>query len=279
MSSSASPTTGTTTTTDWHPVKRLLGTSASEFTLITLNQPIRDLYLYHDLWSLANTKIAADGGANEIYNLSKQQNAPHEADTNSPGPYTDLDTIIGDLDSLTDEARAYFRHSEIVHVSEQESTDFAKAVHHARRAAPGREIVCVGGLGGRVDQGLSQVHHLCLFQTCPEYSEGRMYLVSEASLSFLLKGGGRTHRIWVRERDAEAKAGLMKVTAEPFSKYVGIIPICGPAVISTRGLEWDVKDWPTSFAGRMSTSNHVLPETEVVEIQTDVDVLFTIGLK
>jgi thiamine pyrophosphokinase len=105
-----------------------------------------------------------------------------------------------------------------------------------------------------------------------------MYLITEASLSFLLKGGQR-HRIWVREQDAEVKDRFRKVTAKPFSKYVGIIPVCGPAVISTKGLEWDVQDWPTAFGGRMSTSNHVLPETEVVEIQSDTDVLFTIGLK
>ena len=65
---------------------------------------------------------------------------------------------------------------------------------------------------------------------------------------------------------------------DPFTKYVGILPLAGPAVISTEGLEWDVKDWETQFGGQVSTSNHVLPDTQVVTVQTDADVLFTIGL-
>lgn len=144
----------------------------------------------------------------------------------------------------------------------------------------------MGGLGGRVDQGLSQLHHLYLFQQSPTYAEGRMYLVSGHSLSFVLKGGARWHRIRVREpADADEKNGVAgsttfrRVSRDPFAKHVGIVPVGRPARISTKGLEWDVQDWPTAFGGQMSTSNHVLPETEVVEIWADEDVLFTIALK
>lgn len=147
-----------------------------------------------------------------------------------------------------------------------------------REAPPGRAIVCMGGLGGRVDQGLSQVHHLYLFQQSPTYADGRMYLVSGESLSFVLKGG-RRHKIRVREPMLHAARPLHRISGDPFAKHVGIIPVGEPAVISTWGLEWDVQDWATTFGGRISTSNHVLPETEVVEIQTDKDVLFTIALK
>jgi thiamine pyrophosphokinase len=148
----------------------------------------------------------------------------------------------------------------------------------ARRESPGRAIVCMGGLGGRVDQGLSQVHHLYLFQKSPTYADGRMYLVSGDSLSFVLKGG-RRHRIRVREPGLEVAGAFRRVSADLFAKHVGIIPVGEPAVISTRGLEWDVQDWSTAFGDRISTSNHVLPETEVVEVQTNKDVLFTIALK
>lgn len=127
----------------------------------------------------------------------------------------------------------------------------------------------MGGLGGRVDQGLSQLHHLYLFQTDLNYAEGRMFLVSGESLTFLLKAGG--HRIHVREK-GKGKGGV-------FDKYVGIVPVKEPSVISTKGLEWDVTDWKTEFGGMISTSNHVLPDTEVVEIETTRDVLFTIALK
>lgn len=37
-------------------------------------------------------------------------------------------------------------------------------------------------------------------------------------------------------------------------------------------------DWKTQMGGKLSTSNHVLPETRVVEVETSKDVLFTIAL-
>lgn len=96
-------------------------------------------------------------------------------------------------------------------------------------------------------------------------------------------GGGnkkRWHRIHVREEEeggggGDAGDGDKDVL---FDKYVGIIPVKEPSVITTRGLEWDVTDWATEFGGRMSTSNHVLPGTKVVEVATAKDVLFTIAL-
>jgi thiamine pyrophosphokinase len=191
-----------------------------------------------------------------------------------------LGVIIGDLDSLTSEARSYFESTShapptrVIHDPDQESTDFGKAVDHARaqhHRSP-IDIVAVGGLGGRVDQGLSQLHHLYLYQTDPRYAAGRMYLFSGESLTFLLKAG--RHRIHVRE-----PAGHEDDDDDVFAKYVGILPVREPSVITTRGLEWDVTAWETAFGGRMSTSNHVRPGTRAVEVETTRDVLFTIALR
>lgn len=182
-----------------------------------------------------------------------------------------LQTIIGDLDSLRDDVRNYFEsppcQAKIIHDPDQYSTDFGKAVKHLRDHSQGPvDIVVLGGLGGRVDQGLSQLHHLFLFQKEPAYRQGRVYLVSEESITFLLKTG--THHIRIRDGGEEI-----------FGKHVGIIPIREPSRITTKGLEWDVEDWETDFAGQVSTSNHVLPETEIVEVHTTKDVLFTIAVK
>lgn len=128
------------------------------------------------------------------------------------------------------------------------------------------DIAAVGGLGGRVDQGLSQLHHLFSYQPGAAYDGGRIYLVSEESVTVLLKAG--KHVVHVREGDEAV-----------FGKQVGILPIREPSVITTRGLEWDVEGWETAVGGRLSTSNHVLPESKVVEVETSKDVLFTISLK
>lgn len=127
-----------------------------------------------------------------------------------------------------------------------------------------------------MDQGLSQLHHLYLFQTSPTYAEGRLFLVSGESVTFLLKAG--KHRIHVRERRDGKETGSRR-EEDVFDKYAGIVPVKEPSVITLRGFEWDVTDWETEFGGQMSTSNHVLPETEAVEVETTKDVLFTISLK
>ena len=174
---------------------------------------------------------------------------------------------MGDLDSLTSEARTYFesRGTPIVHSPDQESTDFGKAISYIRDTSTAAiDVAAVGGLGGRVDQGISQLHHLYVYQS-EGYAQGRMYLVSEESLTLVLKAG--KHIIHVREEEPV------------FGKDVGILPIREPSVISTKGLEWDVEGWETAVGGRLSTSNHVLPESKVVEVETSKDVLFTISLK
>jgi len=89
---------------------------------------------------------------------------------------------------------------------------------------------------------------------------GESYLLSEQSLSFVLEKG----------------LNKIELSKETFAEYVGIIPIAGPAVISTKGLEWDVHDWQTEFGGQMSTSNHL--RSEKIEIKTTTRVLFTVEL-
>ena len=194
--------------------------------------------------------------------------------------------MIGDLDSVEPEtlARLEACGTAIVHDPDQDSTDFGKSVCHVRGRSSSSDddnkpfdIIAVGGLGGRVDQGLSQIHHLYLFQRGQDYDDGRMYLVSEQSLTFLLKPG--RHRIHVRGDGEGGKEEEEEEEQEVFGKHVGIVPIGTTARISTRGLQWDVEDWETEFGGQLSTSNHVLPESKIVEVITNKDVVFTIALR
>ncbi|KAH8681737.1 putative thiamine pyrophosphokinase [Xylariales sp. PMI_506] len=274
-------------TTEWHPTRLFLSSPAEKNTaLIILNQPLRDIRTLERTWANSSFHIAADGGANRLYDV-KDQGA-------EPSSFDNLDVIIGDLDSLAPAARSYYTAAspslQIIHDEDQYSTDFTKAVRHirTRAAAAGGDgsqqpvnIVAMGGLGGRVDQGLSQLHHLYMFQTSPTYSDGRVYLVSGSSLTFLLKTG--RHVIHVREpaevSSAGGSGGGGGGREELFDKYAGIVPIKEPSVITLKGFEWDVEDWTTEIGGLVSTSNHVLPESEVVEVVTSKDVIFTIALK
>lgn len=167
----------------------------------------------------------------------------------------------------------------VVKDGDQYSTDFAKCLKYLQEHAPSDtagqlDILILGGLGGRVDQAFSQIHHLYLMAR--EYSSnqagGHLYLVSEESLTFILQPGRNvihtpaTRMQSTRDNDAD----------NILEENVGIIPLTGPARITTKGFEWDVQDWPTEIGGQLSTSNHI--RDEVVEVDGSVAVLFTLEL-
>ncbi|KAL8867717.1 MAG: hypothetical protein Q9174_005477 [Haloplaca sp. 1 TL-2023] len=120
-------------------------------------------------------------------------------------------------------------------------------------------VVVLGGMGGRFDQGFSQIQHLYTATQDESLLNGRIYLVNPESICFLLSKG--RNKIW-----APCLPG-------GFGPNVGIIPVGHPATISTQGLEWDVTDWHTEFGGQLSTSNHI--KQDIVEVDTSEMVLFT----
>jgi thiamine pyrophosphokinase len=154
-------------------------------------------------------------------------------------------------------------------VPEQDSTDFTKALRWLRKQSGEKlgdrvDVVALGGLGGRVDQGFSVIHHLFKAVSDRDLLNGTIYLLSEQSLSFVLeKGCNLVH-------------GVAPTRTSMFQESVGIIPILGPVTISTKGLEWDVKGWKTDIGGQISTSNHI--KADVVEVHASDRVLFTIEL-
>ncbi|CZT45513.1 related to THI80-thiamin pyrophosphokinase [Rhynchosporium secalis] len=246
--------------TEWQPADIFSATPKNHkpFAILVLNQALQlPAAVYSRLWASSIFKVAADGGANRLHHL----NAKNSIDLSA-------DAVIGDLDSLLPEVRTYWesRDVPVIHDPDQHSTDFGKAFHYIR-SSPSREnmdIVVIGGLGGRVDQGMTTLSHLYTFQQDPEYASGRMYLLSSESITFVLKTG--KHRIRVKEEFEGIKLG----------KHVGIIPLKEPSVISTEGLKWDVQTWDTEVGGQLSTSNHV--KDEMVNVETTKDVLFTIDL-
>lgn len=279
------PLMATLETTTWYPGDIIVGSAREhkQYALLILNQPLKlPAAFCSRIWKNSTYIVGADGGGNQVFELN--------ADPSSPS--LSVDTIIGDLDSLRPEVMKYWYDSgsEIIHDKDQYSTDFTKAVRYlktfhipkdaelkpsnseSRQAAMQiikdgskiRDIVCLGGLGGRVDQGLSVLHHLYTFQKEPGYPSGRVFLLSNEAITFVLQAG--KHRIQVREGSSNLELG----------KHVGIIPLKEPSVITTNGLEWDVTDWPTEFGGQISTSNHV--REDWVTIETSKDVLFTIDL-
>ncbi|KAF2435197.1 thiamine pyrophosphokinase-like protein 1 [Tothia fuscella] len=242
--------------------------------LIILNQPISTFSTFKRIWNHTNHRICADGGANRLYDIFSDLEEEHR-DQYLP------DLIIGDLDSLRLDVRRYYESQgvQIFEDGDQYSTDFGKSMKALTGGYPKlslisesgsqQDIIIKGTISGRVDQGIGLLHELYRETMNRSGSSGthsgiRLWLISEQSVSSLLRPGQNVI-LGVDQKD------------DIFTPNIGILPIFGPAVITTKGLEWDVEDWKTEMGGMVSTSNHIMHDK--VEVQTDVVVLFTIEMK
>lgn len=243
----------------WYPALLLEGKPRTAYGIVILNQPINRKALKTVLDD-AVLVVCADAGADRY--MDYQQN--YATDARLP------DAIVGDLDSISTKAEQYYTEKGVALSKDpdQYSTDFTKALKWMRTEWDQRkgsnedlDVIVMGGLGGRVDQGFSQIHHLYMVLQQPELLRGGLYLLSEQSLSFVLSEGDND----------------IHVNNTTFTENVGIIPLLGLSHITTSGLEWDIENWPTQFGGQMSTSNHI--KSELVRIHVhDNRPLFTVEL-
>lgn len=228
--------------------------------LILLNSPLDDLEYYRRLKSHAQFTLCADGGANRLHDICIQTGHGHDW---KAALKTDLPSLIhGDLDSLRDDVRQHYAELgvSITQDPDQYSTDFGKAVKQIVSHLPkAREVLVLGSLGGRVDQGIGLLHELYREQKTG-HPGLRFWFFSESSITVLLQPGTTIIHTPLKER--------------LITQNVGILPLYGKAVISTKGLEWDVVDWPTEMGESLSTSNHIVADE--ISITTDFNVLFTI---
>ncbi|GCB17342.1 thiamine pyrophosphokinase 1 [Aspergillus awamori] len=268
------------------------------------------------------TTVCADGGANHFYEMMK---ARGREDVDHPT------TIIGDLDSIHPHIKAHYQSHgvNVIYHHDDYSTDFTKALRYIRAntseilsssatasSTPDHDqannthqqynqdgslsILILGGLGGRVDQAFSQIHHLYSNSTIPssppstsssteeggKRGEGALYLVSEESITFILHPGKNVIRTpGVKRGDIPSSSSYVsnsdgiKEREEGYyllEENVGIIPLSGMERITTKGFQWDVESWETEIGGQISTSNHI--RAEEVEVTAGGAVLFTVEL-
>lgn len=233
-----------------------------EVALIILNSPISSYECFRQLYKHASFRMCADGGANRVHALLMSEHP--ESDELDVLRTLPPSVIHGDLDSLRPDVRKMYESIgvEISEDPDQYSTDFGKAVAETTERVPDvRDILVLGSLGGRVDQGLGLLGEMYREQKI-NHPGMRFWLFSEASVSTILMTGTTTLHTPLSE-------GLI-------TPNVGILPIYGPSNITTSGLEWDVKDWRTEIGGNVSTSNHIVADE--VKVRTTNDVLFTVEM-
>ena len=291
------PTALFTNFTTAHPPK-----PTPPYALIILNQPLNTRAL-DAVIARATLLICADGGANRLlrynqrsnhnhfnngnyqqndshlYELIEDPQIPNQQVTGEGRFFRNPDAIVGDLDSLTTKNQLHYRlHSvRIVYDPDQESTDFTKCLRYIRKVAASErvhvdddtmDVVVLGGLGGRVDQGFSQIHHLFMAEADPSLLKGRIYLLSEQSLSFALSSSSPSlSSSSSTENHPDIGSNVIHLQPGYFAEHVGILPVLGRTLLTTRGLEWDVERWPTEFGGQVSTSNHIRADTIEIDFE------------
>mmetsp|Transcript_27869 Transcript_27869/g.75819 ORF Transcript_27869/g.75819 Transcript_27869/m.75819 type:complete len:351 (-) Transcript_27869:566-1618(-) len=254
--------------------------TASRTALVILNYriPNKSLLLEH-LWKTSNTRIAADGGANRLYEYSKEL-IP--------------DRIRGDLDSLNPTVRAYYE-SQNVSVEQdfcQNSNDLDKALqvlveenknaddtnHETPSPSPSFDrVVIYGAFGGRFDQEMASF--VALYKWAPRFN-GQMYLYSDETCAFLIPAQ-KECEIFLPFYDIQAPDSVdgnnvpHEIGEGP---TCGLIPLgCPCESIVTSGLQWDLDgSIPLEFGGLVSTSNRVMKP--IVKIFASHPVVFTAEL-
>lgn len=228
--------------------------------LIILHSPIHQYEHFHRLYQHASYTLCADGGANRLHDILTTQYPQLEwleALRKAPP-----NCIHGDLDSLDDEVRKRYEQIgvEISKDADQYSPDFAKAMNKVTHELSNvHDVLVLGSLGGRVDHGVGLLSELFRAHKF-DYPGIRYWLFSESSVSVILQPGTTVVH-------TPLSSGLI-------TRNIGILPVYGPAVISTQGCEWNVQDWPTEMGGQISTSNHIV--ADCIAVTTNNDVLVTI---
>jgi thiamine pyrophosphokinase len=168
-----------------------------------------DAALLEQALTLAPTLVAADGGADRALALGHMPRA-----------------VIGDLDSLSQQARTRLPAAALHRISEQDTTDFDKALRSIKAPA----VIGVGFLGGRMDHSLAALSVLVMRPGPP------CLLLGDEDVAL--------HCPPVLELDLEA--------GSRFSLY----PLARITARST-GLRWPLEDLTLAPDGRIGTSNEV----------------------
>ncbi len=182
-------------------------------TLVGGGNPTRETI--EEALKFAPCLMAADGGANHAIAASRIPSA-----------------IIGDLDSLDDETRQQLTATRIVHVTEQDTTDFEKCLRHID--AP--YLIGCGFSSGRLD------HTLAVF-------------------SALVRDEGPPTAI-LGDEDVVFSPGRSCRLALDVGTRVSLFPLASVAGRSN-GLRWDIEGLQFDPLKKIGTSNEALGAIEV----------------
>lgn len=223
--------------------------------LVVLNQPItkENESKLMQLWANSTVKFCVDGGTNRLYDWCQDKGLNYVPDY-----------ICGDLDSINDSILNNYlsKGAKCVRLSNQDLNDFTKtlrfAINFIKYGLVNEEeadswysslkqndyehvqieqIYCFCDFTGRLDHALANLS--TLYDEC--LKRVNTYLISSESVTFLLRKGENIIYI----NDDEKVLG----------KYCGFFPLAKSALVTTRGLKWNLNKQTLKFGSFVSSSN------------------------
>jgi len=230
--------------------------------LIYLNRPF-NFHTLQNLHKISSCTIVADGAANRFYDNCKKASI-HEVFF----PHI----LVGDFDSIKKSVMEFYktRDVQIVHNASQDDTDLEKCLKHLQMKfldeglydqTKQYKIIIAGGLGGRLDHTLNNIHILHKFaERNVKYRNVSIHLMDDNSIGTCIMPGVTKY---IKAQEFELNKGC------------GIFPMLGEeANVQTKGLKWNItKESKMSFREFVSSSNEMLEE--VIEFETDKIIFWT----
>jgi len=199
--------------------------------LVFANGDVEDVEWIRPYLSEATAVIAADGGTRHLMRLN---HVP--------------DVVIGDMDSLPEEARSLLASADVQlleHPQDKDETDLELALLHAVTRYAAEDILLFGVLGGRLDQLLANI----MLLAHPALDGRRVVLVNQYERAWLVSDG-----TWI-----EGSVG----------DRISLIPLGGDVrVAHTDGLRWPLQDEILAFGPARGVSNVMTESIATIVLQS-----------
>lgn len=189
--------------------------------LILGNGDAPDEGLWRSLVAASSLVVCADGGANTACTLGAVP-----------------DWILGDWDSITEDARTQLAGSRWIDAADQEFSDMDKALAAVEEAGY-RHISLAGAEGSRLDHTLANVALLLKYR----------------HLAVTLHAAGE---------DVFLLQGTVDITLAAGSR-LSLLPLFGTSIVRTQGLQYPLSDEPLEPGVRDGLSNRAVAERVSVQ--------------
>jgi len=254
----------------WNPFLYIHGGSSSssgasndKYVFLMLNQPVINEKMFSHLWDNSSYSVLVDGAVNHFQKIINDINV--NIVKNVP------DLITGDFDSAEQGALKNFQSkgTKVISTPDQDRTDFTKSLIEIKNQIKNCQkkfenvsaTFVFAESSGRFDHVMANIQTLFLARKEVQLSLP-LYLLSSESVTWLLEPG--RHHIVVPPAACRGHCGLL--------------PVGGPATVTTTGLRWNLESQELKFGGLVSTSNSFVDGCEEVTVETDADLLWTMDL-